>query len=92
MLEQHFTGLKAAIHADPEYAWSWLCNLAVPIMDVTGLDHQQANRAAALIMAQMFDYDITNHPFYRVGKSPQQAYFEARVAEDRKQDTPHADR
>lgn len=78
--------LKDGIHSDPEYAWSWQCNLAVPIMDAIGVSHKDANRAAALIMAQMFDYDITAHPHYEWGKSPQQIYFEARVASEREED------
>ena len=75
-----FDAIKAMIHADPEYAWGWQCNLAVPFMDATGVTHSQANRGAALIMAQMFDYDITTHPHYTAGKSGAQAYYEARVA------------
>ena len=78
--------LKDGIHSDSEYAWSWQCNLAVPIMEAIGASHKDANRAAALIMAHMFDYDITAHPRYEWGKSPQQIYFEARVASEREED------
>lgn len=78
-----FAELKASIHADPDYAWGWQCNLAVPMMDAIGASHEGSNRAAALIMAQMFDYDITSHPNYQGGKSPAQEYFELRVAAER---------
>lgn len=81
-----FGALKDAIHADPDYAWGWLCNLAVPIMDVTSCTHEYANQAAALIMAQMFDYDATALPHYQGGKSGHQHYFEARVAAERNED------
>lgn len=88
-----FTALKDAIHADPDYAWGWLCNLAVPMRDVIpAVTHSQANRAAALIMQQMFDYDITTHPHYDGGKSGAQEYFELRVAAEREEDaTPTGD-
>lgn len=74
-----FERLRKIIHDDLEYAWAWQCNLAVPIMDATPCTHAQANEAAALIMAQMFGYDITDHPEYTAGKSPAQEYFEMRV-------------
>lgn len=87
MTDKHpFDGLKAAIHADPDYAWGWQCNLAVPMQDAIGASHEQSNQAAALIMAQMFDYDITTHPHYEGGKSGAQSYFEARIAAEREED------
>jgi hypothetical protein len=82
-LPSPFGALREAINSDPDYAWSWLCNLAVPIMDSTGVTHEIANQAAALIMAQMFDCDITKHPNFEYAKSPQQGYFEARIASER---------
>lgn len=82
MSEVHaFSALQKLIHSDPEYAWAWHCNLAVPIIDA-GASQRQANEAAALIMAQMFDYDITAHPNYQWEKSGAQAYFEARREAD----------
>lgn len=86
-IAEAFDTLKAAMAADPDYAWGWHCNLAVPIMDAAGVGHQQANEAAALIMRQMFDCDITAHPHYQYGKSGAQSYFEARVAAEREEDT-----
>ena len=64
LAEHPFAAIKRLIHDDPDYAWSWQCNLAVPIMDAAMVSHADANRAAALIMAQMFDCDITLHPHY----------------------------
>lgn len=87
MGEHPFAELKAAIHAYPDYAWGWHCNLAVPMLDVIpGVTHAQANRAAALIMQQMFDYDITADDRYEGGKSHAQEYFELRVAAERAED------
>ena len=81
-----FEQLKNTIHADPDYAWGWHCNLAVPIMDEADVSHEKANKAAALIMEQMFGYDITTHELYRYEKSGMHAYFEARVAAERAED------
>ncbi len=78
--------LKHAMQADPEYAWGWHCNLAVPIMDATGTTHQLANEAAAHLMQHLFDYDITAHPHYEYGKSGAQEYAELRIAAEREED------
>jgi hypothetical protein len=77
--------LKAAM-ADEGYAWAWFCNLAVPIMDVTGVSHQKANEAAAHLMQHLFGVDITTHPHYEHGKSGAQQYAEFRIAMERAED------
>lgn len=83
MSEHPFEAIKQLINSDAEYAWAWQSNLAMPIMDAACVSHQKANEAAALIMMQMFECDITKHPNYAGKKSPHQAYFEARVAAER---------
>jgi len=52
--------LKAAIQGDPEYAWSWHCNLAVPILDRSHglLTQRQANEIAADLVQHFFGVDI----------------------------------
>jgi hypothetical protein len=65
--EQHlgiaraFTDLKLAIEADPGYAWSWHCNIAMAAQD-EGLDHAAGNRAAARFMSMCFGVDTTKAP------------------------------
>ena len=87
MQEAHpFARLRQVIYDDLEYAWAWQCNLAVPILDTIPCTHAHANEAAALIMAQMFGYDITKHPEYTAGKSPAQEYFEMRVEAEKEED------
>lgn len=49
---------------DPDYAWGWHCNLAVPIMDSIGVSHATANRAGAALMMHLWGVDITKHPDY----------------------------
>lgn len=55
---QAFNTLKQAIHADPEYAWSWHCNIAMASVD-QGMHPHAANRAAAHFMLVCFDVDTT---------------------------------
>jgi len=81
-----FDELKAAMQADPEYAWSWHCNFAMPIMDASGISHEKANKAAAHLMQHVFDYDITTHPHYQYDKSGAQQYAEFRIAAEREED------
>lgn len=61
--------LKAALHANPDYAWTWQCNLACigidSVSDMANLaedehltPHQTANRRAAQFMRNAFDLDI----------------------------------
>jgi hypothetical protein len=56
-----FGDLRAAIQADPGYAWSWHCNVACSAMD-EGLDHPAANRAAARFMFVCFGVDTSTAP------------------------------
>ena len=55
---QAFAVLRQAMHDDPEYAWSWHCNIAMASVD-EGRTHFQANRAAARFMQNCFGIDIT---------------------------------
>lgn len=80
------TALSAEIASDPEIAWAWHCNIAVPIMDVASVSHEKANQAAAHLMQHLFGYDITTHPRFEYEKSGAQAYAEMRIAADREED------
>ena len=50
--------LKAALKADEDYAWTWLCNLACIALD-SGGTHENSNRRAAQFMQNAFDIDVT---------------------------------
>ncbi len=78
--------LKSAMREDPGYAWAWHCNLAMPISDSIGATHENANVAAAYLMALLFDCDITTHPHYEYEKGLAQQYHEMRLAADRAED------
>lgn len=52
--------LQVQIHADPEYAWAIHCNIAMPLMDELKCSHQEANKAAAVLMRHLWDYDVTS--------------------------------
>jgi hypothetical protein len=60
-----FSMLEETIQADPEYAWSWHCNIAMPIMDSIGIPHELADRAAARIMSNLFNVDTSQHIYYQ---------------------------
>ena len=62
--KQHMEGLRAAMREDEYYAWTWHCNLAMPMQD-EGMSFAAANRAAARIMKNFFDVDPTKSEFYR---------------------------
>ena len=78
-LETCFNVIRQQCLDDPMYMWSWHCNFALPIMDATMADHEKANQAAALIMAQVFNVDSTTSPYYCYNKSLAQIGYEARL-------------
>lgn len=80
--------LKAAMRDDPEYAWAWHCNIAVPIMDSIDVTHEQANIAAAHLMSFLFDCDVTAHRNFGYDKGVAQECHEFRLAADRAEDAP----
>jgi hypothetical protein len=45
--------LAHIMHADPDYAWAWHCNLAMPIHDA-GMDIEKANEVAGNLMYAFF--------------------------------------
>ena len=58
-----FDAIAAAVKADPDYAWSWHCNVAMPSVD-EGMDRAAANRAAARFMHIAFDVDTSKSPYF----------------------------
>ncbi len=48
-----FDLLREQIKDDPEYAWSWHCNIAVRAMD-EGVEHALANTIARRVMGEIF--------------------------------------
>lgn len=54
--------LESAIQEDPDFAWGWHCNIAMPIKDELGCTHLEANRAAARIMSHLFGTATEKHP------------------------------
>ena len=60
-----FNYIKTAMQADPGYAWSWHCNLAVAMMDGAETTHAAANAGAARFMSFCFNVDVTKFPQYQ---------------------------
>lgn len=52
--------LAMRLREDADYAWTWLCNIAVPCIDA-GATHEQASRGAAQFMRTLFDVDVTTN-------------------------------
>ena len=51
--------LKKSMPDDPYYAWTWHCNIAMPLMDNLKISPKKANQAAEVLMKHMFDVDTT---------------------------------
>ena len=56
-----FDALKRAIFTDHDYAWSWQCNLAMPMFD-GGMSGEAANEGAACIMEHLFGVNVREFP------------------------------
>lgn len=58
--------LIAALIADPEFAWSWHCNIAMACYDKGARSHDACNAGAALFLSRLTDgkVDTTQHPAY----------------------------
>ena len=56
--------LRWAMKNDPEYAWSWHCNLAMMACDA-GATHAEANKQAASFMKATFGVDITKTHYWK---------------------------
>jgi hypothetical protein len=55
--------LREAMQQDTGYAWSWHCNIAVPMQD-SGISHRDSNIAAVRLMKHMFDIDTSKFKEY----------------------------
>ncbi len=51
-----YVDLREAMKKDPDYAHSWHCNIAMPLMDASKgmISHSDANRYAAVLMKHLF--------------------------------------
>ncbi len=65
--EELFNDYSKALKNDPDLAWGWQCNLAVPLMD-GGMTHEAANYVAAKIMQNIFDINIQHHKQFKYFK------------------------
>lgn len=60
-----FDVIREKMRDDPEYAWSWHCNIAMPIMDTAKVSHELANKAAAHLMQHLFAIDTRDNQHYQ---------------------------
>lgn len=61
--------LRQALYDDPEYAWSWHCNLAMASID-EGMDWNSAQFAAARFMQICFGVDTTKNDHFEAEDKP----------------------
>lgn len=57
-------GLTNAIKKDEDYAWTWYCNINMPMQD-EGVSFYHASIASAHIMKHIFDVDITKSDYWK---------------------------
>lgn len=58
-----YNHLRKALLKNPDYAHSWHCNIAMPILDENiGLTHKQANTLASRLMQHLFDVRNSDQP------------------------------
>lgn len=60
-----YDAFQTALVADHGWAWSWFCNIAVPLMDRLGISHHDANVAAAHLFQHLFKIDVTSWKEYQ---------------------------
>jgi hypothetical protein len=56
-----YAALRSQMLNDESFAYSWHCNIAVPLMDILAVDHNTANETATKLMNHLFKVD-THHP------------------------------
>ena len=54
--------LSKALRADPDFAHTWHCNIACPLMDEGLLGHTEANQGAERIMRHLFGVKDSGKP------------------------------
>lgn len=65
ILKYALTYFFKQLQKDPQYAWAWHCNIAMPIFDTMDEpDYLFANRCAARIMQNLFNVDMTKNVYY----------------------------
>lgn len=56
--------VQKAMKNDPDFAWSWHCNIAMAAQDA-GAPHKEANERAADFMRCAFGVDTTKAPEHK---------------------------
>uniref|UniRef100_A0AB39CCG6 Virion structural protein n=1 Tax=Pseudomonas phage RVTF4 TaxID=3236931 RepID=A0AB39CCG6_9VIRU len=65
MGETVFDKFRNGLAEDQPWAWSWFCNIAVPLMDRLDISHHDANVAAAHLFQHLFSIDVTGWKEYQ---------------------------
>ena len=64
--KEAYEHISNALKTDPDYAWSWHCNIAMAILDADDADvsHKDSNIAAAHVMERCFGVNTAENPNY----------------------------
>lgn len=62
-VQPHMRAIAQALQCDPDYAWSWYCNLKMMVVDVGG-QYRVAAKSAARQLQLIFEFDITKHAYF----------------------------
>jgi hypothetical protein len=62
-ISETIENLSNLMKNDPDYAWTWLCNIAVCAQD-EGLEYSASNRCAANFIKALCGLDMTNYKFF----------------------------
>jgi len=63
-IEQELNFIKDQMKKDNDFAWSWHCNIAMPIYDSTNLSKRKCNQIAVNLMRHLFDVDTSENKHY----------------------------
>ena len=63
-IKKELDTIKKAMKEDSDFAWSWHCNLAMPIHDMTRLSKRKCNQIAVVLMKHLFEIDTSENPNY----------------------------
>lgn len=65
--KEAYDAMKAAMSADSDYAWSWHCNIAMPLID-SGVDAALAQQCASRLMQHFWSVDTSKHEHFATAR------------------------
>jgi len=63
-IKKELDRIKNEMKKDSDFAWSWHCNIAMPIYDSTNLSKRKCNQIAVNLMVHLFEIDTSENDYY----------------------------